>query len=173
MGFGSVQTFVAVWVECALLGVHLVWRLQLAGCFHKTNCGAAFGPNLSQNAYEATVTNLTNGAELPDGFAQIMKNAGGKGVVMIEGRAVGKDLRLQGYIDESTTPGIEGTLDIEISSVEDMYRWYNSRGLSGESVLFPTRLFDPTNRPDSETSDRHLVFVHGANVSQDDARAWA
>jgi len=144
-----------------------------AGNFLKTDCGASFGPNLSQNAYEATVDRLAGGKELPDGFAQRMKNSGGKGVVMIEGRASGSFLRLQGYIDESTTPGIEGTLDIEISSVEDMYRWMCLRNVCGDQSGLQSRLDQPRNRPDSECDGRHFVFVHGYNVDVQSARGWA
>jgi len=157
--------------------VNAVWTslsASDAGSFHRTeDAGATFGPNLSQNAREAMVTPLADGADLPVRFLREMRLSGGKGVIMVEGRARGSALSLQAFIDESPTSAFEGTLDIKISPVEDMYRWYNSRGLSGESVTFPTNLNNPTNRPDSETSDRHLVFVHGANVTQNDARAWA
>ncbi len=157
--------------------VNAVWTslsASAAGSFHRTaDSGATFGPNLSQNAHEATVATLSGGAPFPGRFISAIENGGGKGVVMIEGCASGSSLRLQGFIDGSQTPSFEGSLAIEISSVEDMYRWYNSRGLSGESVLCPTRLGEPLNMPDNMTSNRHLVFLHGASVSQADARAWA
>lgn len=139
--------------------------------FLKADCGAAFGPDLSQNACEATVDTLAGGKALPDGFAQRMENAGGKGVVMIEGRASGSFLRLQGYIDGSTTPGIEGTLDIEISSVEDMYRFVTLRGAHGNpnfTVRIPGR---PRNLMD-DYRDLDVFFTHGFNVSESDAHAW-
>ena len=142
-----------------------------AGSFHRTDYGATFGPNFSQNAHEATVTNLAGGVKLPDGFTQRMKNAGGKGVVMIEGRASGSFLRLQGCIDESTTPDIEGTLDIEISSVEDMYRFVTLRGAHNNSnftVHIPGR---PRNLMDN-CKDLDVFFTHGFNVSEADAHAW-
>ena len=143
-----------------------------AGSFHRSaDAGATFGPNLSQNAYEATVDRLAGGKELPDGFAQRMKNSGCKGVVMIEGRASGSFLRLQGYIDESTTPGIEGTLDIEISSVEDMFRFVTLRGAHNNSnftVHIPGR---PRNLMDN-CKDLDVFFTHGFNVSEADAHAW-
>lgn len=152
----------AVWTSLSASG---------AGNFLKTDCDASFGPDLSQNAYEATVDALAAGKKLPDRFAQGMKNADGKGVVMIEGRTSGSSLRLQGYIDESTTPDIEGTLDIEISSVEDMYRFVTLRGAHNNSnftVHIPGR---PRNIMDN-CKDLDVFFTHGFNVSESDAHAW-
>lgn len=95
-----------------------------------------------------------------------------KGVVFIEGReATSAPLKLDIYYNDQKV--VTGELPLHLSSVEEMYLWLNSRGLSGEGVDFPSRLGEPPNRPDSETSDRHLVFVHGANVTQDGARGWA
>ncbi len=152
----------AVWTSLSASG---------AGNFLKTDCGAAFGPSLSQNAHEATVTRLNGGAELPDGFMQIMKNAGGKGVVMIEGRASGSFLRLQGCVDESTTPGIEGSLDIEISSVEDMYRFVTLRGAHNDPNFTVHIPCCPRNLMDN-CKDLDVFFTHGFNVSESEAHAW-
>ena len=156
--------------------VNAVWTslsASDAGSFHKAeDAGATFGPRLSQNAYDATVTNLIGGVELPDGFARIMQNAGGKGVVMIEGRASGKDLKLKGYIDgDSTAVGSEGKLDVEISSVEDMYRYVTLRGAHNKPnfvVKIPGR---PQNLMDN-SKDLDVFFTHGFNVSESEAHAW-
>jgi len=74
-----------------------------------------------------------SGAALPDGFTSLMESSGGKGVAMIEGRATGSSLRLLGFIDGSQTPSFERALDIEVSSVEDMYRYVTLRGAVNDS----------------------------------------
>ena len=144
-----------------------------AGAFQKADCGAVFGPSLSQSVHAATVTNLSGGATLSAEFLSHMANSGEKGVILIEGRAAGTNLFLRGYLDNSQQPLLEGKLNINVSSVEDMYRWMNVRGASGESVQYPSRLDEPINMPDSETANRNLMFVHGANVSQSDSRGWS
>lgn len=156
--------------------VNAVWTslsASDAGAFHKTDCGATFGPSLSQNAHEAIVSKLVGGKKLPDGFARIMQNAGDKGVVMIEGCASGSSLKLKGYMDEATTASVEGELKINISSVEDMYRWMNLRMVCGDASGRSSCLDEPTNRPDAECDGRHFVFVHGYNVNYRSARGWS
>ena len=105
---------------------------------------------------------------------------GGYGVFLIEGKAAGNDLVVEGWMDKSMEEGqvedwkaVEGAAKIRISGVEDMYRHLNTRGLSDEELTWIPSVRDPPNRPDSETSDKHLVMLHGVNVSQDDSRAWA
>ena len=71
------------------------------------------------------------------------------------------------------TPSFESALDIEISSVEDMYRWLCMRYVCGDSSGLGSRLGVPPNRPDAECDGRHFVFVHGYNVDVQSARGWA
>ena len=155
--------------------VNAVWTslsASDAGRFLKADCGAAFGPDLSQSAHEATVTELAEGAELPDAFARRMRNAGGRGVVMVEGRSSGKDLKLKGYIDgDSTTVASEGRLDIEISSVEDMYRYVTLRGAHANPNFIVNIPGRPHNLMD-DGRDLDVFFTHGFNVSEPEARAW-
>ena len=144
-----------------------------AGSFQISDCGAAFGPSLLQSVHAATVTNLAGGATLPAAFLSHIANSGDKGVIMIEGRAAGTDLFLRGYLDDSQQPLLEGKLDINVSSVEDMYRWMNLRAVCGDYSGLSSRLNNPTNRPDAECDNRHFVFVHGYNVNYQSARGWA
>ncbi len=135
------------------------------------NCGR----NLDESSYEAETEEVeSDGINVPDALAAQMRTAStDKGVAFIEGcLPVDAPLMLDIYYGEDKKV-VTGELPLHLSSVEAMYRWLNSRGLSGEGVDFPSRLGEPPNRPDSETSDRHLVFVHGANVTQDGARGWA
>ena len=156
--------------------VNAVWTslsATNAGAFHKTDCGATFGPSLSQNVHEAIVTKLAGGKKLSDEFARMMRDAGGKGVVMIEGCASGSSLKLKGYIDDAQTAAVEGELKINVSPVEEMYRWMNLRMVCGDASGRSSCLDEPTNRPDAECDGRHFLFVHGYNVNFQSARGWS
>lgn len=156
--------------------VNVVWTglpKSSVGLFQKGDVGVC-GRNLNEASYEAETERVkSEGTGVPDALAAQMKSASSNmGVVFIEGReATSAPLKLDIYYNGQKV--VTGELPLHLSSVEEMYRWLNSRGLSGEGVDFPSRLGEPPNRPDSETSNRHLVFVHGANVTQDGARGWA
>jgi len=54
-----------------------------------------------------------------------------------------------------------------------MYRWINLRSVAhGGSENRQTNILEPPNRPDRLTSEKHVVFVHGYNVSEEAARGW-
>jgi len=156
--------------------VNVVWSdlpKSSVGLFQRGNVGVC-GRNLNEDSYEAETERVgADGIAVPDALvAQMKSSSSNKGVVFIEGReATSAPLKLDIYYNGQKV--VTGELPLHLSSVEEMYRWLNSRGLSGEGVDFPSRLGEPPNRPDSEASDRHLVFVHGANVTQDGARGWA
>ena len=67
--------------------------------------------------------------------------------------------------------------EIDFCDVDGMYRWLNIRGAAGGTV---TDVVDsgqyvmdgPQMRPDSETDGTHVVFVHGYNVNEREARLW-
>ncbi len=154
--------------------VNAVWTglsPSTAGSFHRTDCGAHFGPNLAQNAHEATVDALSDGMMLPDAFVQAMESNGGKGVVMVEGRGYGSSLRLRGQVGESAQPSFEGTLNIEVSSVEDMYRYVSLRGAHSNPFFTAQIPGLPGNFIDNP-KDLDVFFTHGFNVSESDAHAW-
>ena len=54
-----------------------------------------------------------------------------------------------------------------ILPVKEMYSWYNFRSLSGETAGRETTL-----RTHLEEYTKSLIFLHGANVSTDDAEQW-
>ena len=68
------------------------------------------------------------------------------------------------------------TPPMRFSSIEKMYRWMNLRTAAGGTVggaEFVSRLGDPENSPDSEHGgNAHVVFVHGYNVSEKEAKYW-
>lgn len=159
--------------------VNVVWsrknRIQ-AGLFHRADQGQDFGSSLMQELRWATVENAVDGALVPSEMLSDMLAAPDfDGVFLIEGCAAGTNLVVEGWFGEGNgaTKIVEGAANVRISSVEDMYRHLNTRGLSDENVTWIPSVGDPTNRPDSETSSTNLVFLHGANVSQQDSRAWA
>ena len=68
------------------------------------------------------------------------------------------------------------TPPMRFSSIEKMYRWMNLRTVAGGTVggaEFVSRLGEPENSPDSEHGgNAHVVFVHGYNVSEKEAKYW-
>ena len=146
-----------------------------AGAFHREDMGNGFGMGPYQQLTSANVTNVANGAQMPDAMHNAMRLSQNCGVFLIEGSAAGADLVVEGWIgeDDDAQKAVDCAANIRISSVEEMYRHLNTRGLSGETVTWIPSASDPLNRPDLETSGTNLVFLHGANVSQANSRAWA
>ena len=146
-----------------------------AGVFHREDMGYGFGMGSYQQLTSANVTNVTNGAQMPDAMHDAMQLSQDCGVFLIEGSANGTDIIVEGWVGEGVNvqKAVDSAANIRISSVEDMYRHLNTRGLSDETVTWSPSVGDPVNRPDAETSSTNLVFLHGANVSQANSRAWA
>ena len=90
---------------------------------------------------------------------------------MIEGRAAGTDLFLRGYLDNSQQPLLEGKLDINVSSVEDMYNQVSLRGAESNTNFVANVQQMPTNLCDN-VKDVDVFFLHGFNVSESDSHAW-
>lgn len=139
----------------------------------QTSAVGGFGPSLNGEARSAETAHIgAYGVDLPQSFLQLARAGGDQGVFLVEGRsATTAPLWVEVCCDNKVV--CSNRLDTSISSVEDMYRWMNSRGMSGEGVVKPTNIGEPTNWTDNLTTDRHLVFVHGANVTQSRARGWA
>ena len=140
--------------------------------FQKTDVGVC-GRGMNENSFESTVEQVTaTGIEVPDELVAQMLEAEGKGVVFVEGRkATTSPLKLDVYYGNQKV--VTGELPLSISSVDKMYRWLNVRGMSGEGVEYPSYTGEPENWSDADTSGKHLVFVHGANVAQNESRGWA
>ena len=67
--------------------------------------------------------------------------------------------------------------EVDFCDVDGMYRWLNIRGAAGGTaadVVYPGQyaMDGPQMRPDSETDGTHVVFVHGYNVNEREARLW-
>lgn len=144
-----------------------------AGSFHREVSDGRFGPRLVQGVSNADVTPLFAGAELPEAFAHVMEDAGGKGVILVEGRVAGRGLKLAGRLDGALKAAVEGTLDVRVSSVESLYRWLCLRQVCGDASGIGSHMDEPGNRPDAACDGRYFVFVHGYNISAQSARGWA
>lgn len=154
--------------------VNAVWTsldAENAGAFHRTNCGAAFGTALSQEARRAAVAHLSDGEDLSRSFAGRMNASGGRGVVMVEGCRKGAGLSLAGRFGDYETPVAKGELDIQILPVGEMYRYVTLRG-AHESTNFTVRIPGACSNFMARCADADVFFTHGFNVSEEEARAW-
>ena len=159
--------------------VNIVWTKlgnQEAGRFHREDV-AECGPNLDQNAYEATVTPVTSeGIAVPQGIIDMILADPSKGIVMMEGtKPSNKPLIVFMYQKPGGKIIYSFGFPMRICHVEDMYRWGNIRAAAGGTVGagHESRLSEPSGLPDAETNGKHLVFVHGYSVSEEKARGWA
>ena len=138
----------------------------------KVNC---CGRHLNEKSYEASVEEVpAGGIEVPDVLMQEMRENpfSVKGLVFVEGQcSTESPLALEVWLGDKMIA--VGALSMKLSSVEEMYRWINSRGRSGAVESVASKIYAPDNLPDEETSDRHLVFVHGATFTEDQSRGWA
>ena len=68
------------------------------------------------------------------------------------------------------------TPPVTFRDVDCMYRWRNIRSVTGGTFSdTATQEWSdgPIGRPDSECDGTHVVFLHGYNVNEREARAWA
>lgn len=157
--------------------VNIVWtklgNLE-AGKFHREDIGEC-GPDLDQNACEATVTPVTaEGIEVPQGVIDMILADPSKGVVMMEGvRPSTAPLKIAICLKDGGNTLFAFRLPIAISNVENMYRWANIRAAAQGAVARPSDLSEPPGLPDSDTNGKHFLFVHGYSVSEENARGWA
>ena len=167
--------------------VNLVWTSltkDTVSHFLKTSVGSC-GSSLMANLAAADTVQLTEEElELPENFINLMKGDRNKGVMLIEGRSPdgGSSISSVSPIilriyekpySSDSTPLCELRLPLSLSSVEAMYRWLDLRHVLGVTVYISSRLGAPSNLPDSECDGKNHVFVHGYNVSKEDARGWA
>ena len=63
-------------------------------------------------------------------------------------------------------------LPMSMSTVDDMYRYVSIREAYENEMFTFSGTNAPPNNPDSELGDRDVFFVHGFNVSPENARNW-
>ncbi len=157
--------------------INIVWTMLgnlEAGKFYREDVGEC-GPNLNQNAYEATVTPVTaEGTEVPQEIIDMILADPSKGIVMMEGvRPSTAPLTIAMYLKNGGNTFFSFELPMTISHVEDMYRWVNIRAAAQGAVERQSDLSVPSGLPDSDTNGKHFLFVHGYSVSEEKARGWA
>ena len=93
------------------------------------------------------------------------------GVMLAESRWWDSDaIALKVYLDGAEA--FRCRLPIRTRPVRWMYRWINSRRLSGEGEARPTDISLPDNAPYGVDGMKKLIFLHGANVREPDAELW-
>ncbi len=141
------------------------------------NCGNY----LNQPLEKATVQRITGEIDLPIPFLESVLNHG-RSVLLFE-------VNKKSYAPLVFTirRGNEVVIQLEqflyLSEVEQMYRHLNLRNISrsyeGEPIKdwaknegIPTDLDPPWGLPDHLTPKKYLLFIHGFNVSAQQARGW-
>ncbi len=167
---GSVN---AIWTSLTTNNVSAFLATRVTGC----------GEELGQDLESATTVPLSaEETKVPDAILSAMRNDRRRGIFLIEGRKVkDRDIATSPIVlrcyrrprASDAQPLLEFRLPLSISPVEDMYRWKNLRYPAGEEGLYmPDRTGSPTNFPDGDTDGNNVIFLHGANVSESEARAW-
>ena len=117
----------------------------------------------------APLTPLLDGDVVLDDMIQSFGSD--SGVMLAESTGWDSDaVALKVYLDGAEA--FRCRLPIRTRPVRWMYRWINSRHLSGEGETRPTNISLPDNAPYGVDSMKKLVFLHGANVSEFEAEFW-
>jgi len=96
-----------------------------------------------------------------------------KGIILLEGyNETTQPLVLKIVRKSSHEIVLKKEFPLSISNVESMYRHYNVRSFLGGSGGKATDLSQPSNYPDSLSSAKHFVFLHGYNVGGELAQGW-
>jgi len=110
------------------------------------------------------------GCDLPSDFLNgiIAEN---KGVILVEGRKVSqKPLVLEIRKRSDNTILFKNEMLLTLSGVEEMFRFTNMLASAGGSGGYPSRMTEPRNNPDSLSSGKSLIYVHGYNNNPAEAR---
>lgn len=147
-----------------------------AGEFQRSDIGKRFGRRLNRVVHDAQVVQLGEGVPLPETYVKSLRENDGKGVFLVEGRAEGSDLSIEGKLNARKVATTSAKL--KVSNVTDMYRWMNIRyavpNTPADKWGAEGRYANPKNWPDGERGDaRHIVLVHGFNVNTREAESAA
>lgn len=153
--------------------VNCVWTSivpSAANSFQYTSYTNA-GPALNAAVSSAQVA--TTNQDMSLSFVNHLKNSSVGGVFLIEGKSPSYDpLIFACYRRSDNAVVARVRMPMQISYVEDMYRWINLRSICGDNSGERTNRCVPDNFPDEESDDKHYIFVHGYNVSASSARNW-
>lgn len=141
-----------------------------ASSFQYEEC-ANVGYNLSESVSSAHVAAV--GQNMSGDFIEHLRSGINDGVFLIEGKqSCYAPLVFACYRNSDSVLVARVRMPMQISNVQDMYRWINLRSICGDLSGERTNRCVPNNFPDEESDGKHYVFVHGYNVSASSARNW-
>lgn len=158
--------------------VNVVWTaLSRYSCddFYKSD-DVLCGNNLDKRPYEAPVETVTeSGIVIPSAFLDKIKSSSRYGVFMLEGReASTAPLTLSVYAKSAPTKAIfTYELPLNVVPIESMYQTVNLRSAidnPNQAITLPP---PPEHATTPQTSNKHVLFLHGYNVNEENARGWA
>ena len=127
--------------------------------------------NVCEEAVSKTaLTRLSDGAINLD--STILEKFGADSGVMIAESAREDDSPVYLRVRLGTEEVFRARMPLRTRSVRKMYRWINSRHLSGESESRATNVALPENAPYGIEDMKKLIFLHGANVYESAAELW-
>ncbi len=130
----------------------------------------SYGENFDQGVMKAKVLCRSGFVLLPDSFTRLALDDDGKGLVLVEGKSEGTDLRIAGWMKGHDI--VRASARVQFSSVTDMYWYHSVRGAELDSEFVVPSLPAPSNLLTDNPKDIDLFFTHGFNVPDEDARAW-
>lgn len=163
-------------VQIELIGAKVNWLNFPDSFIGLTETSADFYLEDQVKAEEwanASVTQAGEGVYFTQKMVERIRD--GRGIVLLEGREAGEEpLTLVFNYDGIKLFTYE--LPTKLSGVEDMFRHVNlvdelAHG-EGIAVEVSDRTEEPAGFPDSENNDQYFAFIHGYNVSQQNARGW-
>ena len=152
-----------------------------AGSFNQKINPDIYGDTFDQPWSKAEVHPINSSIELSE--SQILRIINhGEMIIMVEGR---KETRapLVFKIEKAGKKCLEVTLPLHLDDVERMYRHINLRDVvttyDGKKIYDnptdygrATEIEIPSGWPDSQTSKKYFIFVHGFHVNAQEARGW-
>ena len=125
----------------------------------------------------AAVRNVgSSGTNLTHALVAAMRQNPSKGIVLLEGKIrspVSTPAELTAEILYDGKCAFSNSLPVLVAPVEEFYRWYNLRAVTGGAVSRATDTANPTAFPDAAAALENVVFIHGFRVSEESARGWS
>jgi hypothetical protein len=140
---------------------------------YQINEDAFYGSTLCSYAYNADTVPVTSaGVVLPNNFLCQIAGNPNKGVLLVEGVATSSAPLVVEYWQNGQKV-VSASMPMQTSTISDMYRWINLRGVTGGSVTVPTSTNQPPNYPDALCNGKQFVYTHGFMTSESCARSGA
>ena len=159
--------------------LNIVWtNLRQSASFYtqdEDSDGEGFaGASFNDFPCSASITPITaNGVNIPEVVLDEYKK--GERYAFLEGRCTtNKPLKLQ-IIPKNSPNTVAYTFNfrVSVSDVNSMFRTLNLRELKDATIQAKSSLAIPANFPDVETNGKSVFFIHGYNVSEENAKGWS